>query len=43
MEAKKYVLTLTKDYVDGFVMGVVTVVAIGFYKKYINKTKKGEA
>ena len=41
-DTKQYVLTLTKDYVNGFVMGVITVLVVkGFVKR--RKSEKEEA
>ena len=42
MDKKQYVLTITKDYVNGFVMGVITVIAVGIYRSR-RKSEKEEA
>lgn len=42
METKQYVIALTKDYVEGFVMGAISIAVICIYKNR-KKSKREEA
>lgn len=42
MEQKRYMIALTKDYIDGFVAGAVATIVVGLYLKH-RKSKKEEA
>ena len=42
MDEKKYVIALSKDYVEGFLAGAISVVVLCIYKSR-KKSKKEEA
>lgn len=42
MDTKRYIIALTKDYVDGFIVGAAVTIVVGLYLKH-RKSKKEEA
>lgn len=42
MDEKKYVIALSKDYVEGFLAGAIAILVMGIYKNR-KKSKKEEA